>query len=178
MGNSFDKFSDLPEVLQKEALREGEMLLQAQLTVASAADQRALTWGGLLLTGATASLGGAFALMFKTPPQPLITHSALLFAAELFIAAGLAISTVAPKLYCMPGNQPSSWLPDAWECKGDDEAKIAQARREQAAQLDKFIEENTAVARSRAGRMHWSFGMAFFALAHTWFSFIFYLMTS
>ena len=64
MGNTFETFSDLPDELQLEALREGEMLLQAQLTVATAADQRALTWGGLLLTGASATLGGAFAMLF------------------------------------------------------------------------------------------------------------------
>lgn len=130
MGNNFDSFSDLPEKLQAEALREGEMLLQAQLSVASAADQRALTWSGLLLTGATAALGGAFALLFNDPPDPALPYLALLFAGALFIAAWLSISTVAPRLFCMPGNRPGLWLPESWDCVGDDGTKLTQARRE------------------------------------------------
>jgi hypothetical protein len=46
MRNAFDTFSDLPEALQKEAIREGEKLLETQFAAATAADQRALTWSG------------------------------------------------------------------------------------------------------------------------------------
>lgn len=177
MGNTFETFSDLPDELQLEALREGEMLLQAQLTVATAADQRALTWGGLLLTGASATLGGAFAMLFKKAPDMGLIYLAVLFAAALFIAAWLAISTVAPRLYCMPGNYPDSWLPEHWDCVGDAKSKLQQARRDQAAQLDKFIRENAASAKTRAKRMHGSFGFAFFAVFAAWVCFLLYLTT-
>lgn len=175
VGNTFDSFSDLPEKLQLEALREGEVQLQAQLSVATAADQRALTWGGLLLTGASASLGGAFAMLFKNAPDMGLIQLALLFAAALFVAAWLAISTVAPKLFCMPGNNPGSWLPENWDCTGDAKSKIRQARRDQAAQLDKFIRENADSAKARAKRMHWSFGISFFAVFAAWVCFLLYL---
>lgn len=88
MSNKFDSFTDLPERLQVEALREGEMLLQAQLTIASAADQRGLTWGGLLLTGATAAIGAGVALLFKKGPnQDLISSLAACWWSFLFSMA-------------------------------------------------------------------------------------------
>jgi hypothetical protein len=64
----------------------------------------------------------------------------------------------------MPGNRPGLWLPDAWECVGSDKDKIAQARREQAYQLDKFIRINAKAAEVNAKRMNISFSIATFAV--------------
>lgn len=178
MGNTFDSFDDLPEKLQLEALREGETLLQTQLTVATAADQRALSWAGLLLTGASASLGGAFALQIKAGSAAELQLLAVLVSAALFISAWLAIRTVAPKPYCLPGNTPGSWLPAEWNCIGSTSKKIANARRDQASQIHKFIEANAQVAKENAVQMRLSVGIAFFAVLAAWCSFVVHLIAT
>lgn len=152
------------------------MLLQAQLSIATAADQRGLTWGGLLLTGATAALGGGVALLLKKSADQTLSYLALLLAGGLFISAWLAISTVKPKLFCLPGNTPGSWLPSAWDCFGTDKEKVQKARRDQAAQLDKFIQDNAETAKTSAGRMKWSFGIAVFSVFAAMICFFLYLL--
>lgn len=81
-----------------------------------------------------------------------------------------------PKLFCLPGNSPFSWLPSEWDCKGTDAEKIAQARRDQAAQLAKFIRDNASTAASSAGMMKWSFGIAFFSVMAAVICFSLYLL--
>jgi len=164
MRNSFDRFKELPDRLQDEAIREGEKLLEAQLAVATAADQRALTWGGFLLTGATAAFGGGVALFNNGPADPLLGYTAILFGVALLWAAWLSLMPVAPSLFCFPGNRPGLWLPDQWDCTGDESEKIEKARVDQAQQLDKFIRNNMKDAEKRAKEMRRSFQLAFGAV--------------
>lgn len=160
MRNEFESFKTLPVELQKEALREGELRLAAQFATASAADQRALTWGGLLIAAATASLGGGIALLTKTPPDVGLALLALAFAGAILRAAWLALSTVVPASFALPGNHPCSWLPDQWECSGTDGVKIAQARAEQADHIDACITENRDYAEANGRIMRRSFTWA------------------
>jgi hypothetical protein len=164
MSNSFDHFADLPEQLQVEALREAERRLESQLTVATAADQRALAWAGFLLTGATGALGGGIALLNSQPPRIWLGYIAIVFAAAIFYAAWLALETVAPSLYCMPGNRPANWLPDKWACVGTDANKLKRARIEQAEHLDGAIEQNMHSAKVCAVQMHKSLKWTFCAV--------------
>jgi hypothetical protein len=60
---SFDK-----EVLE-QIVREGELMLEAQLVTANAGDQRALTFMGYLVATATAAVGAAIALLLSEPPR-------------------------------------------------------------------------------------------------------------
>ncbi|WP_426692747.1 hypothetical protein ACMC5O_001848 [Sphingomonas sediminicola] len=154
----------MPPELQVEALREGEKMLELQLTVANAADARALAWSGFLLTGGTASLGGGIALFNKSPADIWLGYVAILFGLQLLIAAWLSLSTVAPKRFCLPGNQPSSWLPENWECVGDDPAKIRRSRIDQARDIDNSIVKNMAAAETNAKRMHRSFKWGFISV--------------
>lgn len=161
---SFDSFLDLPEQLQREALREGELRIQAQLTVAAAADQRALTWAGFVITGATALFAAGFAIIVSAEGDDELTVLALVIGTALLVSAGIAVWSVRPGLFCLPGNRPGLWLPGSWKCVGSPEAKIAQSRLDQAAQLDAHIRENANAAGDRAKLMRTSMGIAFFSI--------------
>lgn len=160
MSNSFDTFKDLPESLQKEAIREGEKLLDTQFLAATAADQRALTWGGFLIAAATGALGGGLVLLNKSQPDLLVGYAAMVFATAILRAAWLAIATVEPSLFGFPGNSPVNWLPSSWGCTGSENNKIEVARTEQATHLDTLIRENREQAASNAKGMKRSFKWA------------------
>lgn len=157
MSNNYEAFSELPEELQREALREGELRLHAQLGVATAADQRALTWGGLLVAAATGALGGGLALVSKERPDYILGLLAVFFAVAMMVAAWSALATVQPAKFCLPGNRPVNWLPSDWDCVGSDKRKIQRARIDQAKQMSEHIAENAETARIRAKEMARSF---------------------
>lgn len=161
----FDEFGKLPAELQLEAIREGEERLRAQLAVASAADSRALTWGGLLVAATTGSLAGGIALIGKSDPDYLLAALALGFSSAILTACWKALTTVQPKKFCLPGNRPDHWLPANWECVGSARRKLAQARREQAEALASHIEANAAMAKSRAKEMRSSFQIVRWTIA-------------
>lgn len=160
MSNAFDSFPSLPETLQLEALREGEARLQAQLQIATAADQRALTWGGLLVAAATGALGAGLALIGKAEPDYGLGLLAIGFSFSLMVSAWTALQSVQPDRFGLPGNSPANWLPDEWECLGSDRRKILRARREQAEQMSSQIAHNAASAKSRAEAMARSYRIA------------------
>ncbi len=160
MSNSFDDFSTLPTELQLEAIREGERRLDAQLQVASAADARALAWGGLLVAAITASLGTSVALMSKQNPDYVLAALALSFSGSLLMACFRALKTVEPNLFCLPGNDPYHWRPSEWNCVGTSQRKIAVARSEQAEALSGDIRRNAGQARQKAEHMKASFRIA------------------
>jgi hypothetical protein len=134
--------------------------LQAQLQVATAADQRALSWGGLLIAAATGALGGGLALVSKSEPDYVLGLLAIAFASAMMAAASKALLTVQPKQFFLPGNKPANWLPEEWDCVGTNRLKIEQARKEQAEQISKHIQQNARDARLRAARMTCSFMLA------------------
>lgn len=160
----FDEFSKLPISLQEEAIREGEARLQAQLAVATAADARALAWGGMLATFITASLGTGLALMSKEEPDYLLATLALLFASVLVAAVAKAFATATPGEFHLPGNIPSFWLPPNWECPESVAAQEGRARRDQAEALAKATTENRLKAAAKASMMRSSFEIAAYAV--------------
>lgn len=160
----FDEFSKLPISLQKEAIREGEARLQAQLAVAAAADARGIAWGGLLTAAVTASLGAGIALMSAEKPDYALAVLAICFAAALLMASGLAISTVAPEEFDLPGNTPTYWLPPNWGCAGSARRMEARARLEQAECLANAVKANRDRAALKAKNMKRSFAIAFSAI--------------
>jgi hypothetical protein len=153
-------FAALPVELQREALREGELRIAAQFQAATAADQRALTWGGFLITSATAALGGGVALLTKTPPTLWLGYLAITFAFFMLRASWLAVSTVSPDLFCFPGNRPGKWIRDNADSNGVEQALSQRDRCHQARFLDGMIIENAASAAVLAKKMHKSFALA------------------
>lgn len=160
----FAEFSKLTISLQREAIREGEARLQAQLAVATAADARALAWGGMLATVITASLGTGLALMSKDEPDYLLATLALIFAAVMIASVAKAFATATPGDFHLPGNIPTYWLPPNWECPVSATAQEVRARRDQAEALAKATTENRLKAALKASKMRSSFEIAGYAL--------------
>lgn len=166
MSNDYESFSDLPIELQAEALREGEERIKAQLAIATASDARALAWGGLLVAAITASIGAGLAMLAKDRPDYILALVALGFGMSLLRAATMALDTVRPRSWHLPGSLPSHWLPEEWSPAGSDRRKVQQARAEQAQALSEGIEANAACAAKRAREMNASFHAASTSLTY------------
>lgn len=102
----YNLYESASPVMLAEIIREAESLLDEQRTVAVAADQRAVTFAGLLvaaigaMVGAVASLGGH-------APKAIV-----LVATTISVAAGLALWSARPTEWKFRGNAPSQWTPD------------------------------------------------------------------
>lgn len=89
-----------------EIVREAESLLDNQLTAAIAADQRALTFAGLLVAAIGAMLGAVASLGGK------VSLSIVAVASILSMAAALALWSARPTAWKFRGNAPSQWERD------------------------------------------------------------------
>lgn len=140
--NLFEPLRPLSQKVLDEIVREGEERLKAQLQIATAADQRALSIAAAQIASSTASLAGGIALALGNKPDWWLAALAIAFAFGNAVAAQRAISSVRPRGFHIPGNRPSYWLPDNWMGGTTSGHTIKQARIEQAACLDEEIEEN------------------------------------
>jgi hypothetical protein len=165
MSNDFDEFAKLPVELQLEAIREGEKRVEAQLQIATSADQRALAWGGLLVAAVTAALGAGIALTTKEKPDYPLAFLAIGFAGFLTWGAWTALSTARPEQYHVPGNRPAHWLPSAWKFTGSSVANMNRARREQAECLQEAIEHNATASAKKAANLLRSYDIAKWTMA-------------
>jgi hypothetical protein len=153
--NDFESLRALSDDVLAEIVREGETRVLAQLQIATAADQRALTFAGFLVAAATAALGGGIALMKATNPDPILAAVAFVFAFGALIGSGLAMVTVWPRKFAIPGNEPINWLPAEWRWQNKG-FSLKEARVEQACCLQEAILKNQRAARKAAELMHWS----------------------
>ncbi len=117
------------------------------------------------MAAVTGSLAGGVALIAKAQPDYWLGGIAFGFAALMLGSAWHALSTVEPGEFCLPGNEPRSWLPGQWNCVGSDRLKLAQARKDQAEHLSKHIVENRASAKAKAQVMKRSFRIARWSIA-------------
>jgi CHASE3 domain sensor protein len=123
-----------------EIVRQAEARLQAQLTAAVAADQRAMTFAGLMLAAAAAMIGA----VLGASPEATITAPIFVTALGLFASAIFAIIAARPVGWDFVGNSPRSWV-----------SSVAEGQPLQAALADmadfyaEMIEENeNAIARA------------------------------
>lgn len=99
-------YSAASEKMLAEIIRQAEARLQAQLTAAIAADQRAMTFAGLMVAASAAIIGAALGLSRDADVAlPTIATSFFLFA-----AAVLAVIAARPIDWDFTGNTPSSWV--------------------------------------------------------------------
>ena len=152
----YDGLRELDEQILEEAVREGTARLEAQLQVATAADQRALTLAGFQITAATGAVAGGVALMTANAPNELLALIAFLFALAILTFAGIALWTVVPRKFKIPGNQPLNWRKDRWRWQ-EHGFTIKSARVEQAACLEEQITGNRKQLDSAALLMRASF---------------------
>lgn len=88
-----------------EIMREAESLFAAQLQAAIAADQRALTFSGLLVAGV-----GALVAITGSAARP--AFPIVLIATLLGLAACAALWSARPTKWFFAGTEPSQWKAD------------------------------------------------------------------
>ncbi|MBZ9678235.1 hypothetical protein [Mesorhizobium sp. ES1-1] len=96
----------------KEILRQAEAYLDAQLSSAIAADQRAYTFAGLASAAAVVLIGGAYSLATMKPPTASMALVASAVAAVLIGAAWWAVDSARSVDFGFPGSQPENWVED------------------------------------------------------------------
>ncbi len=150
-----------------EIVREGELKLSSQLSVATAADSRALALIGFQIAAATASLGGTVALLFVTPLREYLIALGFFAALGLIVAAFIAIESVRPANFSFPGNQPENWLPNQWisnaALPGD--KSLERARIEQCFVLNNAINRNATDMLTNANKVKLSIDITFWTIA-------------
>ena len=95
-----------------EIVREAESCLNAQLTAAIAADQRALSFAGLLAVAAVLTAGAGGSLLIGEPVNALLGWVAISVTGALLIAMLCAIWSARPVTFQFPGNDPAGWIDD------------------------------------------------------------------
>lgn len=152
--NTIDLLAPLDEHVLRLVIQDGEKRLESQLSVAAAADQRALTFAGFIITVVTAGIGGLFYIYF-TPNTPRI----LLLPASLLVAgmgwsALVAVLGARSRTFFLPGMRPSLWSPDNWASVPETGPHdVKHALLEQAHCLEKAITGNREDA-LEAGKLH------------------------
>lgn len=100
------------EAMLREILREAEVYLDAQLTAAIAADQRAYAFSGMIAAASVLLVGASYALIEAATPSPLLAWCSALIAVALFVAAWMAVISARSTDFEFAGNQPCQWAND------------------------------------------------------------------
>jgi hypothetical protein len=134
--------------LIREACREGEVKLAAQVTIATSADQRATVLAGIYVAAATGVIG---ALLTKPSGGGVPLIAAAVAAAGAFLCgAFLCLKATLPVIFWTPGNDPSEWYADIEAAKPE---HIALG--EQLGHYDKHIKANEATLKDNAKFFRW-----------------------
>lgn len=118
---SKDQYVAADEAKLDEIIRQAESRLSAQLSLAIAADQRAMTFAGILATGCAALIGWAISQDLDGSRLPAV----LMMIVGTMVAAGCALWSASPIAWDIPGNTPEMWIDDIAE--GKDDLKSAKA---------------------------------------------------
>lgn len=146
--------SDDPALL-REIVGSAETRLQAQLTVALAADQRALVLGSFLSAAIVALVSGSVALWISEERQTFLSLIALFCAVGFLIALFLTTYVARPVEWNYPGTRPESWMNDIAESKSE-----ALRLSELCADLQRKTAENAAIMRKNGKAIRWALRIA------------------
>ncbi len=160
---NFIVLRELSAELLLEVVREGELRISAQLESANAADQRAMTWAGMLTAIDTAAIGGTVTLGVTEQHWILICVGTA-FVSVMLIATFMAVSAARPSEFAFPGNETKNWFPKEWEGYGEEDLDMAQARIEQAKALQSAIEKNKQWAKDTTDQLRLSIDLTFWAV--------------
>ena len=141
---NLDDLRQLDLTVLDEVVREGEVMLQAQFTAATASDQRAIAWTGFIITLVIALMGATASIAISGQNFGIAILAGVL-SILLSIAAFTATQIFRPAPFALPGNLPENWLPSEWETGKTRD--LTQARIEQARCLNNQINDNKILAR-------------------------------
>jgi hypothetical protein len=137
--------------LLEEIISQAEKRLQAQLELGKAADQRAMTFAGMLLAGVAILSGLAFGDHPLTTQRP----SLIVLAVGLIMSASLALWSARPIDWDIIGNEPEGFLDDI--ARG---LTLSATRPETALNLQDMITKNDQRMRGYSACMKVSMGIA------------------
>lgn len=152
------KMTKLSEELTKadsctlhEIIRLAESHLNAQLTTALAADQRAMSFASVVAAGAVVVASGAIAVLESETQLHHVSWVGFLVTAGLLTSMYLAISSARPSRFWFTGSSPSDWINDIQQGK-----PLHQSLAEQADHYAGMIDEIDEIMRVNGKRMIWS----------------------
>jgi hypothetical protein len=133
--------------LLRGIVASAEKRLEAQLTAALAADQRALVLAGFLITVIVALIGASAALLLTGHGHLGLATTALVCAVLFLVALGLTVFAARPAEWNYPGTRPELWRKDI-AAKKDEDLRLAEL----CADLQRKIGENAGLM-SRNGAL-------------------------
>lgn len=161
--NPLNELKELSAPVAAEVVREGELMLQSQFAASFAADQRALSFAAIAITGAAAIIG---VVITGDPPKVSIDYAALVgialfMATAMIVSAVMAIDAALPSRFQFPGNEPDNWRPSQWVETNPEKRSLSQARLEQAMALQYAINTNRLIATRQAKRIRYAVWLTF-----------------
>ncbi|ARP67144.1 MULTISPECIES: hypothetical protein [Mesorhizobium] len=135
----------------KEILREAESRLDAQLTMALAADLRAMTLLGFMVAVVAVVVAGTLAI-YKSEHVDIFFGAVGLFATfGMSVSSFYAFEAAKPIDFDAVGNYPSGWASDAESGK-----PLHIALAEVCAHYDEMLKSNKAAMKSSSEHLLWS----------------------
>ncbi len=116
---------------------QGEKYLQAQMQMAVASDQRAMTMAGVFSAIATATIAGAIAHWDKSASVPILTGG-LLGGQCMLLGTATCLWSAKQVDFYYPGNQPAHW----YACRKE---SLPQSLGAEAENYQGHIEANALV---------------------------------
>jgi len=156
---SLSPFESAKDGILTEILRHAEIRLEDQLSAATAADQRALTFAGLLV----ASIAAIVTISTAVPADAAAL--CLTVSTMLGIAAAAALWSARPTAWSFRGTSPAEWVSDI-----TNDVSVKKSNAEMAAHYAGAIGRNAAALQSAAKAMRFSMAVtaASVAVALAW----------
>lgn len=104
--------NNLSRELAERVLKQGELRLNAQLQVALAADQRAVTSAAILVAVASAALGFAGAQATNCNIDVPFAVALLVAGLSLLVSAAFCVGAARPVKFALVGAYPEEWWDD------------------------------------------------------------------
>jgi hypothetical protein len=120
-----------------EILRQAELFLQAQLTIALASDQRSLVFSSVIAGLVTILIGGGISILTQNPHSEFVIIPFIPMLLFLIVAMIIGLFSSRPIKFRVVGNNPKQWVDDINEGKS-----LHTAKAETAALYWRAIEEN------------------------------------
>jgi hypothetical protein len=147
-------WSKVDRVVRSHIVENAKAYIDAQMSLATAADQRACALAGIFTAAGTALIAGLIALGTASSGGPVHRYPEFLsggITALSFIVAGLlCIASALPVDMYLPGGQPKSWDKDI-----ADEKSYDVILKEEAEIIQEKINENRVVVQKNARLFKW-----------------------
>jgi hypothetical protein len=137
----------LPLDVLRVVVLEAEARVSAQLQIATAADQRSMTFAGFTIASATAASTGFLYLIESQSQNAWFFIGVLTLVFGLLMSTACALYSVWAQPYCPPGQIPSNWVPTNWENGLHSGRRLKDALLEQCHCLQKAATDNAGSAK-------------------------------